>query len=293
MIQKLGIIIDTYPAILGCDVAGVVEGVGSNVEGFKIGDRVIGITQPLPGGTYKYAGFQDYSVLKLPQIAKIPNNISFTDGTVLPLGILASSSCLFHEETLALDMPPTQAGKGKTLLIWGASSSLGCCGVQLATAAGYEVFGVCSKRNHSLVKSLGAAQVFDQADPSIVNSIVAALRDRTSVGAFDAISKEETLAALCEILCKANGKLFIASVLPGAEQYATHGITIKSNMSCTKPITPVSNQIWRVFLEPALASGRFKCAPPADVVGQGLESIQKGCDTLSQGVSAKKVVITL
>lgn len=293
IIQNLGVIVDTYPAILGCDAAGVVEEVGSNIKDFKVGDRVIGTAQPLPGGVFKYSGFQQYVVLKMPQIARIPDSTSFTDGTVLPLGILAASSCLFHEETLALKMPPSQSGNGKTVLIWGASSSLGCCGVQLATAAGYEVFAIASTKNHRLVKSLGAAQAFDQNDPKVVDNIVAALKGKTCMGAFDAISKEETLHALCEILSKSDARPFVAAISPGAGSFAKYNITVKSNLTCTKPIAPVSQQIWRVFLEPALASGTFQYAPPADTVGHGLEDIQKCCNLLAQGVSAKKVVLEL
>ena len=294
IIQSRGIIVDTYPAILGCDAAGVVEEVGSNVENFKAGDRVIGTAQPLPGGNYKHSGFQQYVVLKLPQVAKIPDSTKFTDGTVLPLGILASSSCLFHKETLALEMPPSQGGKGKTVLIWGASGSLGCCGVQLAAAAGYEVFAVASRKNHELVKSLGATQAFDQNELNLIDNIVTALKGRDCVGAFDAISKEDTLHALCDILHKSGGRPFVASILPGAESFAKHNVTVKSNLSCTKPLmTAVSKHIWRVFLEPALESGAFQCAPPADIVGHGLEDVQKCCDVLAQGVSAKKVVLEL
>ena len=130
-VQQKGIIIDTYPAILGCDVAGVVEEVGSSIQDFQPGDRVIGQAKPLPGGIYKYSGFQQYVVLKMPLIAKIPPNATYTDATVLPLGINTAASCLFHHDTLALEMPPNQRpSKHETLLIWGASSSVGSCGVR-------------------------------------------------------------------------------------------------------------------------------------------------------------------
>jgi NADPH:quinone reductase-like Zn-dependent oxidoreductase len=292
-IQKLGIIIDTYPAILGCDAAGIVEEVGSAIEDFKPGDRVLGMAKPKAAGIYKYSGFQQYTVLQMPQIAKIPDNANFTDAAVLPLGLSTATSCLFEESILGLELPPGQGGKGKTVLIWGASSSVGSCGVQLAAAAGYEVIAVASEKNHPLVKSLGAKQAFDQSDSNIVDNIVAVLKDKTCVGAFDAISKKETLNVLCDILHESGARKFVASVAPGAESLAKNDVTIKNNLHCAHGTSHVNKHIWRVFLEPALASGAFLYKPQADIVGNGLEDVQKGCDLLAQGVSAKKLVIAL
>ena len=292
-IQKIELIIDSYPAILGCDVAGTVVEVGSDIKEFKAGDRVIGQGQPFPGGIYKYSCFQEYVVLKMPIIAKIPPNVTWIDASVLPLAINTSASCLFQEGTLALEMPPSHGGKGKTLLIWGASSSVGSCGVQLAAAAGYEVFGVASKKNHDFVKSIGAARTFDQSDAYIVEEIVTALKGKTCVGAYDAISKEKTLHTICDILHRSGGRKLIAAVLPGVEGFAKYDVTIKTNFAKTNSETPVGAQIWRVYLEPALASGALQCKPTAEVVGHGLENVQKATDLLAPGVSAKKLVVTI
>ncbi len=292
-IQKMGIIIDAYPAILGCDVAGVVKEIGASIADFKVGDRVMGQAAPLPGGIYKHSGFQQYVVLRMPCIAKIPDDASWTDATVLPLGINTAASCLFQEGLLALGMPPSKGAKGETLLIWGASSSVGSCGVQLAAAAGYEVFGIASKKNHDFVKSVGAAQTFDQSDPNIVREIVAALKGKTCVGAYDAISEETTLHTLCDILHESGGKKLIASIMPGVEKLTKHQVTIKTNFAKTNAETPVGQQIWRVYLEPALASGAIQYKPEAEIVGHGLESVQHAMDLLAQAVSAKKLVVSI
>lgn len=293
VVQKLGIIVDVFPAILGCDMAGVVEEVGSGIMEFQVGDRVVGQGQPKAGGINKYATFQQYVVIKMPLVAKIPDSISWTDAAVLPLGMNTASSCLFREDILALDMPPSQGGKGKTLLIWGASGSVGSCGVQLAAAAGYEVFGIASKKNHDFVKSIGASKTFDQNDPDIINHILTALEGKTCVGAFDSISKKETLNSLDEILYTSGARKFISSIMPGSDMVTEKGVAIRTNFGPTHFQTPIGHHIWRVFLEPALNSGAFQCKPTAEVVGHGLEEVQKACDLLAQGVSAKKIVITV
>ncbi|TVY78511.1 Dehydrogenase orsE [Lachnellula suecica] len=292
LLQKLGIMIDVYPAILGCDVAGTVVEIGSDINDFKLGDRVIGSAKPLPGGVYKYSGFQEYVVLKMPFVAKIPDSVAFTDAVVLPLGILASSTCLFHESTLGLELPPGTGEKG-TLVVWGASSSVGSCGVQLAVAAGYEVLGVAGQRNHQYVKSLGASQVIDQGDADVVKEIVAALEGKHCVGAFDAISKPETLHALCDILHESGGRKVIAAIKPGAEALAKNDVVIKTNFGARDFETTGALHLWHEFLEPALAAGSFQFKPQAEIVGHGLEDVQKGIDLLAQGVSAKKLVISL
>jgi len=55
----------------------------------------------------------------------------------------------------------------------------------------------------------------------------------------------------------------------------------------------VGDAVWRKYVPDALAEGRLKALPEPLVVGQGLEKVQDGLDRQKQGVSAKKVVITL
>lgn len=59
------------------------------------------------------------------------------------------------------------------------------------------------------------------------------------------------------------------------------------------PGTDVGKALWRDFLPAALVSRVFKPAPEAHVVGEGLEALQLGLDTLRQGVSARKIVVKL
>lgn len=306
-IQALGILIDQYPAILGCDVAGeVVEVHPSVADTFSIGDRVLGMASPLrtKNGVFCYAAFQEYVILKVPYIAKIPQTLQFKDATVLPLGVNTASTCLFISACLGLRLPGTQAQpqqddkgqqeKREALLVWGASSSVGSCGVQLATHAGYEVVGIASRKNHDLVKQLGAKECFDQADPALVDHVVRSLEGKYLVGAYDAISKDDTLASVCEILDRAGGRKLVAAVMPGAEAKATKGVKITTNFAVFDHFetTGDAKHLW-TWLEKALQDDTFKCAPPADVVGHGLDHVQKAVDVLKQGVSAKKLVVTI
>jgi len=298
VVQKLGILLQDYPAILGCDVAGeVVEVHPSLADVYSIGDRVIGAATCLKrkDGTYCYSAFQEYVVLKLPSIAKIPKEVAYEVAAVLPLGINTAASCLFMDETLGLKAPSIdgiKASRGKTLLVWGASSSVGSCGVQMATHAGYEVVSVASKRNHEMVKGLGASMCFDQSDSTLVDDIVTYLNGKEVVGAYDAISNDSTLNAICEILDRSGGRKLVASVMPGAEAKATKGVKIITNFSTDMASSEFFKAIWQ-WLNKAMEENRIKYTPQSEVVGKGLEHVQQAVDLLAKGVSAKKLVVSI
>ncbi|KAE8351946.1 chaperonin 10-like protein [Aspergillus coremiiformis] len=299
-IQKLGILLEHYPAISGCDVAGeVVEVHPSLADEYTVGDRVVGAADCLSrkDDKYCYSGFQEYVVLKLPFIAKIPKEVAYEDAAVLPLGINTAASSLFAEETLGLEVPSTDGvnvPRGKTLLVWGASSSVGACGVQMATQAGYDVVGVASKRNHDMVNGLGASMCFDQSDPTVIDDIVAYLNGKEVVGAYAAIGSDFALNAMCEILDRSGGRKFVASVIPGAEQKGTRGVEVVLNFLAVANMTNngVGKAIWR-WLTTAMQEDKIKYMPRPEVVGKGLEHIQEAIDLLAKGVSAKKIVVSI
>lgn len=116
-IQKAGLLVTEYPAINGCDVADIVEEVGSDLASkFISGDRVIAPTNPVAG--YKFSALHEFVVAELPMPVKIPDNVEVSDAVVLPLCIMTAASYLFEPELLGLNMPPSEAGNGKTLLVW-------------------------------------------------------------------------------------------------------------------------------------------------------------------------------
>ncbi|KAF4449176.1 putative alcohol dehydrogenase [Fusarium austroafricanum] len=299
MIQKLGILINEYPAILGCDVVGqVVQVHPSLADKFEIGDRVVGAAQPLrpKGDCYCYSAFQDYVVLQAPCIAKIPNDVPYKDAVVLPLAFNTAASCLFTAETLELPgpkMPMPESGINGHFIVWGASSSVGACAVQLATAAGYAVIGVGSTKNHGMIQDAGAVKAFDQANSSIVYDISEYLRGKEVVGAFLAVNSEDALKAMCKILDSVGGKKFISSVVPGSEAWATAGVKVTTNfMTGSESRLQCQDAVWP-WLNEAMERGEMKYLPKPQVVGNGLGDIQKACDLLEKGVSAKKLVVLI
>lgn len=299
VIQKAGLLLAQYPAILGCDAAGeVVQVHASLADTFKVGDRVIGASSPLSqkDSIYCYSGFQEYVVLKAGAIAKIPQGVAYDEAVVLPLGINTSASCLFAAETLGLRTPwatePSPNPK-EVLLVWGASSSVGSCAVQLASRAGYEVVGFASEKNHGLVTESGATTCFDRNDPDVASKCSAHLANERVAGAFLSVDSDSGLEVICQILDKTNGRKLVSSVTPGMDTKGKHGITVTTNfMVEAANFERLQASTWK-WLNQAMEAKSIKYLPEAEVVGNGLESAQSAIDQLAAGVSGKKLVVLI
>ncbi|KAL2871249.1 zinc-binding alcohol dehydrogenase family protein [Aspergillus lucknowensis] len=283
----------TYPAIYGTDVAGEVVEVGSAVAGrFKPGDRVVGLGSELKNDNPAEGAFQEYVVLQSQLVSHIPPTLSFEDASVIPLGISTAACGLFQKDHLALQFPtePRAAPTGETVLIWAGSSSVGSNAIQLAIAAGYEVFTTASPKNFEYVKSLGATQVWDYRSPTVVEDIVTAFAGKTSAGAL-AIG-DNSAVPCAEIVSRVDGKKFVSLANPPSGSLPA-GIASKFIFGGDLKDNEVGPAVFEAFLPKALAAGTFQAKPSAEVVGRGLESVQQGLDDLKAGVSAKKFVITL
>ena len=132
--------------VLGLDVAGQVEAVGSKVTGFHPGDRVVASKD------FDFGCHAEYVVV--PQdgvITKIPKKLSYADAVSLCFGGL-TVLYFFRDSKLA---------RGESILINGASGAVGSIAVQIAKHIGAEVTTVTSGDNQKLMRSLGADHVID------------------------------------------------------------------------------------------------------------------------------------
>jgi NADPH:quinone reductase-like Zn-dependent oxidoreductase len=135
--------------ILGFEFSGVVEAMGPAVNGFKVGDEVFGARQ--------YGAWAEFLTIKEgASLAMKPSGISSEEAAAVTDGMELALACLRKAGPL----------EGRSILIYGASGSIGTAAVQLARHFGAEVTAVCSTKNVELVRSLGANEVIDytQAD---------------------------------------------------------------------------------------------------------------------------------
>ena len=142
---KLGLTKPKQP-VLGFEMAGQVEAVGSAVTRFQPGDRVVA------SRGFDFGCHAEYvTVAERGDIAKIPDALSYQDAVALCFGG-TTSLVFFRLGKLAA---------GETVLINGASGAVGTLAVQLAKHLGAEVTAVCSASNAELVSGLGADHVID------------------------------------------------------------------------------------------------------------------------------------
>lgn len=184
--QDLGIFVKDWPAIFGCDIAGEVTEVGDNVSNVSVHQQVIGHAIGLATGKPENCAFQEYTVLPAAAVCPLPDQISTTTGSVLPLAISTAAHGLFHPDYLGLPYPTTNPKKtGQIILVWGGASSVGSCAIQLAVAAGIDVVTTASANNFEYCKKLGARAVFDYKDASVVDNLKKELANGKLAGVYD------------------------------------------------------------------------------------------------------------
>lgn len=136
-----------YP-ILGSDIAGRVERVGSHITEFQPGDEVFG---EIPG---YHGGFAEYACAPESTLARKPASLTFEEAAAIPqAGVIAWQG--IREKGLVQS--------GQKILINGAGGSAGSFAVQLAKLAGAEVTGVDNAGKLDFLRSLGADHVMDYA----------------------------------------------------------------------------------------------------------------------------------
>ncbi|KAK5693359.1 hypothetical protein LTR17_025080 [Elasticomyces elasticus] len=301
VVWKTGLFVTEWPAVVGCDVAGIVAAVGNGMgDAFKIGDRVLAAPNWSAKDRINKGSGQLYCAAVRGLIAILPDNVSFTDGCVLPAAMATAASMLYQKGNLELPLPKLDVKSKENpsvLLVWAGSSSVGSCAIQLAVAAGFEVATTCSSHNFGYCKDLGANFIFDHASPTVVDDIVAALKGKSFAGAFDAVMYPESIINSAQIAHQLGGKQQVATVLPPmAASHVPAGLPEDVIISFCYSTTISEDEVGPAtfdWLTEALAKGLIRCKPDPVIVGQGLESVQAAVERMEKGVSAAKLVVEL
>lgn len=171
------------------------------------------------------------------------------------------------------------------------------CAIQLAVAAGYDVITTTSPRNFDHARRLGASQVFDYASPTVREDLLAAFRGRTVAGAlanaaFDSAAHAELVETCAMVVASCPGKKVVVMTMVPTWGPKYEGVVFKFLMPL-RGATELASAVFHDYVPGALRRGDLLALPEAEVVGRGLESVQKAMDVLAAGVSAKKIVVEI
>jgi len=203
-----------FPAVIGQDVAGVVEAVGDGVEGFRNGDRVFGTI-----GSKGIVHDGTFAELATPlEAALAPTPAGVDDGQVGSLGVAGTTAMS------AVDA--VDPSRGATVLIVGATGGVGTFAIQLAAARGASVIATIKPGDEDVVTGLGAVETIDYS-----NDVIEAVRERHPDGidaVIDLVNRDPGAFGALAGLVRAGGRA--VSALGGAGEAIQIGGTDVRNI---------------------------------------------------------------
>jgi NADPH2:quinone reductase len=235
------------PFVPGMDVAGVVDEVGPDVQGWQVGDRVMAVVAP----TGSHGGYAGLVVVPAASVIRVPEGVELTEASTLPMNALTARVVL---DELGLQ-------KGQTLGVAGGAGAFGGYVIQLAKADGLRVVADAAPHDEELLRALGADEVVERGDdfadriraivPGGVDGFadgavldagaLPAIRDGGALGTirgwsgptergitvhpvmvFDHVTRSDLLTRLGEQLADGTLTLRVARVFPAVEAESAH-----------------------------------------------------------------------
>lgn len=166
----------SFPIGLGCDVAGVVSGVGAEVTRFKVGDDVYARLEKMRMGALAEKVAADAAI-----VAAKPASLSFPEAAAIPLAALTSLQALREVAGLTA---------GQRVLIHAGAGGVGTLAIQIAKILGLHVTTTTSTKNVDFVRELGADDVIDYTKDKLAD------RARELDAVFDTLGGASELASI-------------------------------------------------------------------------------------------------
>jgi NADPH:quinone reductase-like Zn-dependent oxidoreductase len=154
--------------VLGSELAGDVEAAGPAVTEFAPGDAVFGVK------AWKFGAHAEYICMReSAALARMPAGISYDEAAAVCDGVILA----------LMGLRRADIRQGRSILVYGASGSIGTAAVQLSRYYGADVTGVCNTKNVEIVRSLGADRVIDYTQEDFTTN------GQTYDVIFDAVGK--------------------------------------------------------------------------------------------------------
>jgi NADPH:quinone reductase-like Zn-dependent oxidoreductase len=285
-----------YPAVIGSDTAGIVAKVGSGVaSGPPPGTRVIAFASSFyQNGSPDHGAFQKYALAQYEGVIPLPEELSFEQGAVFPLGVMTALTA-WTSIGISLDTKYSASDK-QAVLIWGGASSVGTFAIQSAKGLGFTVYATASAKHHEYLKVLGAHAVFNYKDSDVVEKIVEAVKkDGLALTTAHCVvdqSLQPTLDVLKQTKGNAAAKVAHSPLLPDGHPTLENTEIVFNFPSMDKSVRDKHiHKCFHGWLQAGLKSGSVVPSPALQVERGGLEGLNAVLDKLKAGVSGTKIVV--
>lgn len=145
------------PHIPGYDVSGTIDAIGEGVDGFAVGDAVIGFLPMAEDG-----GAAEYVIAPAGAVVAAPTSVPLADAAALPSVALTARQALFDDGGLEA---------GQRVLIVGAGGVVGKYAIALAKRAGAHVIATASPRSAGDVRAAGADEIIDHTTTPVLDAV--------------------------------------------------------------------------------------------------------------------------
>ncbi|PWY78813.1 alcohol dehydrogenase [Aspergillus eucalypticola CBS 122712] len=322
IMRDTGLFIPSYPTVIGFDLSGLVLEVGTNVpKYFHPGNtRIAAYSASVwKGCDPDYGAFQEKCLVPWQHVIPLPDEgvmISWNEAAMLPVAVqVALNAWEMMGLQLVADRKTNNETDGQTgkkrevLLVWGASSSVGSMGVQVARVLRDQpgssfaaVYATSGAANHAYVRSLGANRVFDHRDPRVVDEIVKTASEDGCVIRYCFLAVGDV--QICQAVVGAfvgdvdgdgdvKAKIASAPVVP-SDVEVVDGVEVIFVMPAMDDEAKRLDQFryWMgTWARENLANGNIRPSPELRAVGSGLQAVNDGLDELSRGVSCTKLIV--
>ncbi|KZP08854.1 GroES-like protein [Athelia psychrophila] len=288
--------------VVGCDGAGDVVAVGSEVKHVQVGDRVgaflYGTQDESNGAFAEYARYNCSSVWKLPE------GMSFAEAASFPVPFLtAVQKFVFPARpplSVHCEIWHTPHGELQ-ILIWGGSTAVGLHAIQLAHLSGQRVIAIASARNHEFLKSIGADVAIDYEAEDVVKQIRDSLDGLPLKRAIDTVCEKGSTHHVIDAIDPEGG--YVTTTLPVDDETSSRRAQVKVEFVLDTPIKfakvlpmpfiPEDNeraQAWNTHEQSTIGDGLVegkgnKCGSTTQKlrVREGLEDVMEGVKIMKRG----------
>lgn len=233
------------PAAMGREVAGVITAVGDDVEGFAVGDKILGSVAA------DHGGFAEHTIVRAIDAVAKPDEITFADAATIPVAAATA-----YDGTHQIELQP-----GQTLLILGIGGGVGLMAAQIGKVHEFRVIGTGSESKRGIVESTGATLV------PYGDGLVSRLREIAPHGVdliFDLVGGE----ALWEVAELATVPSRIISAADPVTAAELGGSALKRSAEAMAKITDV--------IEYGLVDPHVTARFPLERAGEAIAAVESG-----------------